>query len=30
MRAELSEIADQYLGESAGVRLTYRYEVLIR
>jgi hypothetical protein len=30
MRAELGEIVDQHLGESAGVRLTYRYEVLIR
>jgi uncharacterized hydrophobic protein (TIGR00271 family) len=30
VRAELSEIAHQHLGKSAGVRLTYRYEVLIR
>jgi uncharacterized hydrophobic protein (TIGR00271 family) len=30
LRAALGRIADQHLGESAGVRLTYRYEVLIR
>jgi uncharacterized hydrophobic protein (TIGR00271 family) len=30
LRAELGELAQQHLGESAGVRLTYRYEVLIR
>ena len=26
----LVTVAQQHLGESAGVRLTYRYEVLIR
>jgi uncharacterized membrane protein len=30
LRAELGQVVDQHLGESAGVRLTYRYEVLIR
>ena len=30
LRAELGRVADQHLGESAGVRLTYRYEVLLR
>lgn len=30
LRAALGDVADQHLGESAGVRLTYRYEVLIR
>ena len=30
LRAALGDVAQQHLGESAGVRLTYRYEVLIR
>jgi hypothetical protein len=30
LRAALSDVVDQHLGESAGVRLTYRFEVLIQ
>jgi uncharacterized membrane protein len=30
LRAALADVVDQHLGESAGVRLTYRFEVLIR
>jgi uncharacterized membrane protein len=30
LRAALGEVVDQHLGKSAGVRLTYRFEVLIR
>jgi hypothetical protein len=29
LRAALADVADRHLGESAGIRLTYRYEVLI-